>query len=178
MTTFDLQQDFFALFGLPVAFEVDAARLGERHRALQTELHPDRFASAPASEQRLAVQYSARINEAYATLRKPLPRALYLMALAGVSAEALSRQPMEGGFLMQQMELRESLESLEYAEDPEEVLDAMQGSIATDVAQLHAAFASAYAEDDLDTAGACCVKLQYLDKLLSEARQREAQLLD
>ena len=71
----DFQQNYFQLFDLPVHFALDQAQLGARYRQLQGELHPDRYASASDHEQRLAVQYSALVNEAYATLRKPLARA-------------------------------------------------------------------------------------------------------
>ena len=94
----DLQKNYFQLFDLPVDFQLDQAQLGERYRQLQKELHPDRYASASAHEQRLAVQYSALINEAYASLRKPLPRALYLLELAGMSKEDISGQQIDGGF--------------------------------------------------------------------------------
>jgi molecular chaperone HscB len=112
MSAPDLAQNYFQLFDLPQQFSVDVERLGERYRQLQRELHPDRYASAPAHEQRLAVQYSGLINEAYETLNKPLSRALYLLGLSGMSQEQISAQKVDGGFLIEQMELREKLESL------------------------------------------------------------------
>ena len=72
----EFQKNYFQLFDLPEDFALDQVQLGKRYRQLQKELHPDRYASGSAHEQRLAVQYSALINEAYATLRKALPRAL------------------------------------------------------------------------------------------------------
>jgi molecular chaperone HscB len=69
MTNPDFQRNYFELFDLPVGFALDQATLGARYRQLQRELHPDRYAGASAHEQRLAVQYSSLINEAYATLR-------------------------------------------------------------------------------------------------------------
>ena len=66
---------------------LDATLLGEHFRRLQQELHPDRFAGASDHEQRVAVQYSGLVNQAYTTLRHPLPRALYLLQLRGMSRE-------------------------------------------------------------------------------------------
>ena len=63
MSTIDLRQDYFQLFRLPRAFELDRAALGERFRQLQRELHPDRFAGRPPHEQRVAAQYSAHVND-------------------------------------------------------------------------------------------------------------------
>jgi molecular chaperone HscB len=174
----DLKQDYFRLFDLPLGFALDQAQLGERYRALQGQLHPDRYASRPASEQRLAVQYSALVNEAYATLRKPLTRALYLMQLAGYSEEAIAGQQIDGGFLMMQMELREKLESIPQLVDPDEVLDHLVQEITDDLDELRAQFAQDYAAQDMNSAAKCCIKMQYLDKLLLEAERLESNLMD
>ena len=75
MSQAEFQRNYFELFDLPVGFEIDQQQLGARYRQAQGELHPDRYAGASAHEQRLAVQYSALVNQAYATLRTPLSRA-------------------------------------------------------------------------------------------------------
>lgn len=41
----NLQSNDFELFGLPEQFEVDAQQLEERWKALQTQIHPDKFAA-------------------------------------------------------------------------------------------------------------------------------------
>ena len=51
----DLTQNHFELFGLPVAFYIDAQKLEERYRELQRTLHPDRYANAGERERRLSV---------------------------------------------------------------------------------------------------------------------------
>ncbi|NND69374.1 MAG: Fe-S protein assembly co-chaperone HscB [Halioglobus sp.] len=178
MSSPDFKQNYFELFGLPVSFDVDAAALGARYRKLQAEMHPDRFAGASDLEQRLAVQYSSRVNEAYATLRKPLPRALYLLELAGVSAEEVASQRVDGGFLMMQMELREKLESMHELIDPDTVLDHLLTEIEGDLREVRAIFAAAYAAGDHPAAAVACVKMQYLYKLQSEAEQLESDLLE
>lgn len=172
------QRNYFQLFDLPVAFALDQAQLGVRYRQLQRELHPDRYAGASAHEQRLAVQYSALINEAYATLRKPLPRALYLLELAGMSREEIAGQPVDGGFLIVQMELREKLETMAALVDPEPVLDHLVSEITADIVQHREQFALAYSTGDIPRAASACVKMQYLDKLLSEAEQIESRMVD
>ena len=53
---------------------------------LQGEVHPDRYAAAGETEQRLALQSSARVNEAYQALKDPVARAQYLLSLHGVDA--------------------------------------------------------------------------------------------
>ncbi len=174
----DFQRNYFQLFELPLGFALDQAQLSRRYRQLQRELHPDRYAGASAHEQRLAVQYSSLINEAYATLRKPLPRALYLLETAGMNAEAVAARPVDGGFLIQQMELREKLEEMDDLVDPETALDHLVAEIGADVAALQEQFSAAFTAGDLPAAASACVKMQYLDKLLREAEQIESGLID
>lgn len=178
MSSPDFSQNYFQLFGLPESFAVDGLLLGERYRQLQRELHPDRFAAAPEVERRLAVQYSAFVNEAQATLARPLPRALYLLELAGMAREEVAAQKVDGGFLIEQMELREKLETLHDSVDPETVLDHLVSEIRADIRAHQAEFESAYARSDLPAAASACVKMQYLEKLLLEAEQIESELMD
>jgi molecular chaperone HscB len=174
----DFQRNYFQLFDLPVDFALDLAQLGARYRQLQKELHPDRYAGASAHEQRLAVQYSALINEAYTTLRKPLTRALYLLELSGMNRENIAAQQIDGGFLIAQMELREKLESMEGLIDPETVLDHLVTEIGEDITLLQQQFSQAYSAGEMSPAASACVKMQYLDKLLQEAEQIESRLID
>jgi molecular chaperone HscB len=92
MTVPDFNKNYFELFNLPVEFGIDRALLSERYRRLQQDMHPDRYATASAQQQRIAVQYSALVNEAYATLNKPLSRALYLLKMAGMSQQQISAE--------------------------------------------------------------------------------------
>jgi len=106
----DLNRDDFALFGLPRRFALQHAELDARRRALQAEVHPDRFAAAGAAAQRTAMQWAVRVNEAYERLKRPLRRAAYLCELNGVAVAAESNTAMPPAFLVQQMNWREALE--------------------------------------------------------------------
>jgi len=106
-----LQADDFTLFDLPRQFALDRAAVDARWKAMQREAHPDRFAAQGASAQRIAMQWSVRINEAYQRLKEPLSRAAYLCELAGVPVQAQTNTAMPAQFLMQQMEWREELEA-------------------------------------------------------------------
>ena len=70
----NLSDSDFVLFGLPERFAIDRADLDARWRRLQASAHPDRFAAEGVAAQRLAMQWSVRINEAYRRLREPLTR--------------------------------------------------------------------------------------------------------
>ena len=106
----NLQSDDFELFALPKQFAQDRSVIDARWKELQREAHPDRFAAQGATAQRVAMQWSVRINEAYQRLKDPLKRAAYLCELVGASVRAEDNTAMPTAFLMQQMEWREALE--------------------------------------------------------------------
>lgn len=105
----DFSQNHLDLFGLPARFDVDVATLEERYRTLQSAIHPDRHATAPETQRRLAAQWAGQVNEAYRVLKSPLERGRYLLSLQGVDALAPTQTAMPAEFLMQQMEWREEL---------------------------------------------------------------------
>ncbi len=105
-----LDDNDFVLFGVPERFAQDRARLDERWKQLQREAHPDRFAAQGAAAQRVAMQWSVRINEAYQRLKDPLKRAAYLCELRGAPINAENNTAMPPAFLMQQMQWREALD--------------------------------------------------------------------
>lgn len=105
-----LDDNDFVLFGLPERYAQDRAAIDARWKDLQREAHPDRFAAAGASAQRVAMQWSVRINEAYQRLRDPLKRAGYLCELRGAPIDAERNTAMPATFLVEQMEWREALD--------------------------------------------------------------------
>ena len=104
----------FELFDIEPRFAIERDSLDGRWRALQGEVHPDRFAAQGAAAQRVAMQWAVRVNEAYQRLKDPLQRAAYLCELNGAAIEAENNTAMPTAFLMKQMEWRESLD---YAAD-------------------------------------------------------------
>ena len=60
----DFSRNHFDLFGLPMRYGVDPAALDAAYRALQTEVHPDRFAGAIEADERLALQAAAGVGGA------------------------------------------------------------------------------------------------------------------
>ena len=100
---------------------MDLDLLADRFFELQKEVHPDRFASRPDQEKRLAMQWTTLINTASDTLKSPLKRAIYLLGLRGVELAENPQLPPE--FLMEQIELRERLEEIETGDASLEELD-------------------------------------------------------
>ena len=127
-----LQADDFTLLGLPRAFALDRATLDERWKALQRQVHPDRFAAQGAAAQRVAMQWSVRVNEAYNRLKDPLQRAAYWCELQGAPVQAHSNTAMPADFLMQQMAWREALDDALTQPDPTPTIEALLDKAAAD----------------------------------------------
>jgi molecular chaperone HscB len=106
----NLQSNDFELFGLASRFGQDRSAIDARWKDLQREAHPDKFTLQGAAAQRVAMQWSVRINEAYQRLKDPLRRAAYLCELNGSPVNAENNTSMAADFLLQQMQWREQLE--------------------------------------------------------------------
>mgnify|MGYP000911156345 CR=1 FL=1 len=169
----NLQSTDFELFDVPSAFAQDAAQLDARWKDLQRQLHPDKFAAEGAVAQRVAMQWSARINEAYRRLKDPVRRAAYLCELNGAPIDAERNTAMPADFLMQQMELREALDDAADAATLEGVVIQAQALQRELLAQL------AHQTDeraDWPAAAQTVRALMFLDKLATEVERKRATL--
>ena len=131
-----LQDNDFKLFNLPVCFAIDRSELDGRWKQLQRQAHPDRFAAQGAAAQRVSMQWSVRINEAYQRLKDPLKRAAYWCELHGVPVNAENNTAMPASFLMRQMEWREALEDASDAGALEALLEEARDARAQALAGL------------------------------------------
>ncbi|MDX1506510.1 MAG: Fe-S protein assembly co-chaperone HscB [Spongiibacter sp.] len=178
MTEIDHRDDHFALLGLPRQFDLDQGALTAAYRELQRSVHPDRYAGKSERERRIAVQKSSQINEAYDTLKSLTRRAAYLLKLSGHSVDGSNTSFTDSNFLMQQITLREELAELEGASDPEAALDAFYRDVDGAIAEHTAAFQRGFEDGDYAAAKDEYAKLQFLEKLRSEAERKEGELLD
>ncbi|WP_028695983.1 co-chaperone HscB [Pseudomonas cremoricolorata] len=167
----------YALFDLQPAFRLDLDKLAVRYRELAREVHPDRFADASEREQRVALEKSAALNEAYQTLRSPPRRARYLLAISGqeVPQEVTVHDPE---FLLQQMQLREELEDLQDEADLDGVAQ-FKRRLKAAQQTLDETFASCWDDPaEREQAERLMRRMQFLDKLAQEVRQLEERLDD
>jgi len=132
----NLSDDDFTLFGLPQRHALDRADLDQRWRDLQSQVHPDRFASEGAAAQRIAMQWAVRVNEAYQRLKDPLKRGAYLCELRGAPIQAENNTAMPGAFLMQQMAWREALDDAVGADAVQQLDDTVAAEERTLLATL------------------------------------------
>src|SRR5688572_32425488 len=105
-----MMQNHFDLFGLSPIYSIEGEALERSYRKIQARVHPDRFAHAGDAERRASLQWTTRVNEAYRALKDPVQRAKHLLELHGVDVAFETDTAMPADFLMQQMELRETLE--------------------------------------------------------------------
>jgi molecular chaperone HscB len=110
----------FERLGLPRRFSLDASEIERNYLARSREVHPDFHQQSPVVQQRLSMEMSAALNDAYATLKQPFRRAEYLLALEG-GPTASEYKEMPGAFLEEMLELRMEIEELrqEPAESPQ-----------------------------------------------------------
>ncbi len=166
--SFDFQQNFFQLLGLPETFRIDPARLATQYHTLQGQVHPDRFAHLPAAEQRVSMQWAARVNEAYQTLRSPVSRARYLLALHGVDTQEETNTSMPADFLMAQMEWREAVEEAQQLRD-EAALDRLESRAQREMHELEQQIAVKIDDlHDYPAAAGAVRKLKFMEKLAEE----------
>ena len=164
----DFSADHFSLLSLPRRYRIDAALLDRHYRALQGAIHPDRHAAEGDAGRRLALQASARVNEAYATLRDPAARGEYLLGLQGVVSLAETDTAMPMDFLMEQMERREEIAAARAAGD-QPALEAALAGIARERAALDAELGAALDDrSELDAARNAVRKLRFLDRVKNE----------
>ncbi|MDD0809401.1 Fe-S protein assembly co-chaperone HscB [Curvibacter sp. RS43] len=169
----NLQSNDFVLFGVPERFEQDRAALDQRWKELQREAHPDRFAAQGAAAQRVAMQWSVRINEAYQRLKDPLRRAAYLCELRGAPIQAENNTAMPASFLMQQMAWREALDEAQDAA----ALDALDTEVSAERRQL-----LARCQQALDGAGDAAAAarevraLMFIERFVRDIESRQDQL--
>ena len=161
-------QNHFELFGLAPAFALDAGALERSYRGIQSEVHPDRFAHAGDAERRASLQWTTRVNEAYRTLKDPVQRAKHILELHGVDVAFETNTQMPAGFLMQQLELREALETAAGKKDPAG-LDALRSELVVFRKGLESEIAEAIdARKDYAGAAEPVRKLMFLDRLEAE----------
>lgn len=160
------QRDHFSLFNLPPRFALDRAALETAYKRVQAQVHPDRFANATAAERRVAMQWAARANEAFATLASPLRRAAYLCELHGVPIDAESNTAMPAAFLGQQLQWRERLQE---AQADADALRTLAGEVRATHADLLAQLAHALDEArDFAAAAALVRRLMFVEKFEAE----------
>lgn len=166
------EQDHFALFGLPRSFVLDPGVLDAAWKRVAMTVHPDRFATASAVEKRVAMQWSARANEAYRILRDPLTRARYLCESAGVDLQTETNTSMSADFLMQQMQWHERLDDIRDSGDVNDCA-AFAAELADSLTVTTATVQQLLEAKQYSEAAARIREWMFLDKIITQVRAFE-----
>lgn len=158
------QESYFSLFGLSPQFGIDIAALDKQYLALQFQNHPDRLIGKTAEERAASMQATVRINDAWHTLKSPLKRALYILALHNTEPA----KP-DTALLMEAMEQREKLADA----STEQEISVMETAAKTQMESCIAALEEAFSAADHATAAQHASRLQYVEKFLSEIRLKK-----
>ncbi|MDH5423869.1 MAG: Fe-S protein assembly co-chaperone HscB [Gammaproteobacteria bacterium] len=161
-------KNYFEIFNLPASFDVDINLLTSVYRNLQKEVHPDRFVSSGERQSRMAVQMASLINQAFDTLKSPVSRAHYLLKLAGMDIDHEQDTSMDMSFLMEQIELREQIESVRSHSDPLSEVDRLLKQVKEQMKTVMQSFAAAYQQKSFDNAHELSRKMQFLNKNIQE----------
>lgn len=167
--------NYFSLFKLPTAFEIDLSVLDSQLRALQTQYHPDVIDSKTDNKtnHRQSEQMSAVINQGYQTLRYPDSRASHLLALVGQDAH-IQDSIYDLDFLDLAMDFRIRLDEADAQQLP-----SLQKQMQDWLAQLSNDFTQAYHQQDWQSAIDATQKLQFLvkiDKDISKKMDKSSQI--
>ena len=157
--------DAFGLLGLPAQFDLDPKVIEQAFFDRSKELHPDRFANAPAAERVVALSRSRALNDAYQTLKKPVPRAEYLLARAGVTIG--DNEKLEPEFLMEILELREQLAEARVAKRTAQI-ETLCGEMKARRKAAVDSLAPLFEQNALADIKRVLIVLRYLDRYLEE----------
>ena len=173
--------NYFQIFGLSVQFELDVHKLAELYQVLQKKVHPDKFAHASSQEQLVAVKRSTLINDAFQTLKNPLKRAEYLLALRESDQPNEQTSFSDNSFLMRQMELHEMLDDVKHAVDHEAAIltysEVLNSGSKVLTSEMHALLDENTIQSNL-LAGDNLRKLKFYQKLRVDLDKLEDQLFD
>jgi molecular chaperone HscB len=107
--------NYFAIFEMPRKLWIDMSSLERKFLQLSWKLHPDNFVNATDLERELSLKRSSELNDAYRTLRDPVARVEYLLAIEGARKEGEKKQQAPPELLEEVFELNESLDELREA---------------------------------------------------------------
>ena len=173
--------DHFAVLGLERRHDLTRALVDERQRELSRLVHPDRFATAAATERRHSLLWATAVNDAAKVLRDPVKRAEYLLKLKGVDvgAEQAGRQQVDPAFLMEVMELREELQAAGRRHDDTRVAALAAGvrrrrdALLDEVAAGFAALGARAEPKALEALARHLAVMRYYDRFLDEVAAYE-----
>lgn len=163
-------KDPFALLGLSPEYTIDLRELQEKHKRLSLELHPDRLRERLPRERREALSLAMEVNQAYRKLRDPAERARALASLRGLNLNEDESRAQDKTFLMDMMELQETLAEREASRDARGLMDLL-GSARAESDKVQTSLAEAFKKEQPDVGEVATLigRLRYYARLVDQA---------
>ena len=161
-----LKKNFFELFNIKIAIDVNRSELDEKVKVLQNKFHPDKFSSGSDFEKRLALQISSHINDGYKILGDIVLRIEYILKINNFVKDE-SKTINDINFLQEQIEYSELVESLNDNFDSkiiENSLSSIKSLLKTTVDSIKSSFESS----DFENVWQNLSKLRFYIKNINE----------
>lgn len=172
------ETDYFTCLGFPRRLGLDPQQLEAKFYELSRSFHPDFYQTKSAAEQTISLSNAALLNTAYRTLRDPIQRAEYLLALETGSVKDIRTSPPADLF-EEILELQDTLEEYR-ASDPDSdqghglraTLQTEQGALEQRKIEMESQLRQLFADwDTLQDAGeATSVARMERDSILKQMR--------
>ncbi len=108
---------YFEFYGLPQTLNLDEGQLRRLFYQKSKEHHPDVHTLADEVTQARNLDLASFNNDAYRTLSNPTLRLKYVLQLHGLIGDEKQLTKLPADFLMEMMELNETLAELEFEPD-------------------------------------------------------------
>jgi molecular chaperone HscB len=165
--------NYFALFGLPIGFQVDTNKLRAAFMEIQRASHPDKFAQSNSYEQYEALERSALANKGFSLLNNKEQILPYVLELKGI-INADEKYALSPAFLMEMMELNEGWMDADDEASKQGILDqikAIQDEILEPIKEyLEMDQIDSIAQETMLQIKEYYYKKKYLDRILAEFR--------
>jgi molecular chaperone HscB len=173
--------DYFAMFEIPRKLWIEMGALEQKFLQLSWKLHPDNFVNATSAEREISLKRSSELNDAYRTLRDPVARVEYLLAIEGARKEGQNKQQAPPELLEEVFELNESLDELREAKASggdtaylKQRLEAAEENFESKLTEVDAELQSAAHEWDSALASSDLAKRQTIKSKLNELLNRRS----
>lgn len=110
--------NYFELFDIPVSFRPDKALVAKKYFELQRQNHPDFFTKSDEEDQNNALEKSSMVNKGFKILQNEDLTLEYTLTVLGILKKD-EKYDLAPDFLMEMMELNESLMEAEGSSIPE-----------------------------------------------------------
>ncbi len=155
-------KNYFQIFSLPIAFEIDLEALEEKYLEFQKQFHPDKSSTAD-------IEKSIAVNEAFEILQNPISRASHILQLQGIDLENDSAAPKPDLVTLQEiLELQEKIAEIEISE-----IQNLRQELNKKIKLLLEETAENFAKQDFKTAAQILIKAKYFDKTSQGLKRRK-----